>query len=107
TLGSGVSGSGSISIEAGAQLNAANIRQGALNVSGKAIVIPNGTVSGTSALSNLTIAGTTDNWSGQLDLTDNDLIVHSTAGNRTSDVQRISNQIRQGANFSANNSSLF
>jgi hypothetical protein len=48
----------------------------------------------------VSIAGATDNWTGRLDMVDKDLVQHSTSGTRVADAARITNQLKQGANFS-------
>jgi autotransporter-associated beta strand protein len=48
--------------------------------------------------SSLTIAGGNNAWTGQIDLKDNDVIVHSP-GTRTVVAARIINQLKQGSNF--------
>ena len=57
-------------VEAGATLNATRIREQSLNVNGNVRISPAGTNNGTSRLNSLTISG-----SGQLDLSDNDLVI--------------------------------
>src|SRR5207249_796909 len=49
-------------------------------------------------LNGLTIAGTTNSWSGKLDLADNDLIVHASAGTVASVAATIANQVKAGIN---------
>jgi hypothetical protein len=48
----------------------------------------------------LSIAGTTNAWSGKLDIKDNDVILRSSPANRLGDFARVTNQLKQGANFS-------
>jgi hypothetical protein len=48
----------------------------------------------------LTIAGSTDQWTGKFDLNDNDLILHSTSAARFDAAAQAANQIKQGFNLS-------
>src|SRR5205814_3418132 len=74
-------------------LNAASVRDNTLNVVGRAVVLPNGTSTGTSRVNNLIIDGTTNNWSGRFNLGDNDLIVDYSGA---SPLVTIANQIKSG-----------
>jgi hypothetical protein len=98
---------GSTIVESGATVSAAVIREQALTVGGKVAIAANGTNAATSDLGALAIAGTSDNWTGQLDLKNNDAIVHSGAANRVADAARFTNQLKQGSNFASNNSAQF
>ena len=70
-----ISGPGNLSVAGGAALTAAGIRQNALTVGGSATIAPDGV--GASRLNSLAIAGGAAP-TGQLDLTNNDLIVDYT-----------------------------
>jgi hypothetical protein len=98
---------GSTSVGGGAVVSAAVIREQGLSIGGRVAIAPNGTNAGTSVLGALAIAGTNDNWTGQLDLKNNDAIVHSSAGSRGGDAARFINQLKQGSNFGSNNASEF
>src|SRR4029077_1566631 len=78
-----------------ATLTATTIRESELRVEGLAFVEKDGTSAATSRVNTLTIDGTTDNWTGTLDLNDNDLIV-DYAG--TNPLPTIRNQLRAGYN---------
>jgi len=76
-----------------------NVRALALSVRGGAVEIaPNGTVAGTSAISELTIAGIPDSWTARLDLTNNDAVLHSSAANKSANLARLYNQLKHGFN---------
>jgi hypothetical protein len=103
-----LSGAGKTHVSAGASLTADSIWQNTLSVAGQVNIRPNGTVAGTSVVSTLDIAGTTDNWTGRLDIADNDVVIHSSAANRQADVDRITNQLKLGLNATTNsNQALF
>jgi fibronectin-binding autotransporter adhesin len=81
-------------------LTANSVHAGIMNVSaGKMVIAPNGTSTGTSVVSALTIAGASDAWTSQLDVKDNDIIVHSDNANRVGQAASITNQLKQGSNF--------
>jgi hypothetical protein len=76
-----------------------NIRAAGLTINGGTVTIaPNGANAGTSAVGALTIAGATDAWTAKLDLTNNDVVVQSTAANKAADFSRLYNQVKQGFN---------
>jgi hypothetical protein len=74
-------------------LSADSIRENRLNVFGTAHINPNGTPAGVSHLKSLTIDGTTNNWSGKLDLTNNALVLDYDGA---SPIATIANQIKSG-----------
>src|SRR5207247_10785946 len=80
----------------------------AIGAGSKLSFAANGTTSALSVLSALSIAGGTDVWTGQLDVNDNDVVLHSSSANRVADVARITNQLKQGLNAAGNsNTALF
>ena len=83
--------SGSSIVAGGSSLVADSIREVALNVIGSGKITPNGTSAGTSRVQSLTIDGTTDNWDGKLDLSNNAMIVDYTGA---SPIATIANQIK-------------
>jgi hypothetical protein len=92
---------GTTNVLTGGSLTATYVRSSTLSIAAgtTATIRANPTATaGTSKVSNLLIAGTTDTWTGKLDLTNNDLIVQSTAANAAGDLARITNQLKQGYN---------
>ena len=89
---------GSTTVDSGASVIASHIRESALTIAGKVIIAPNGTPTGTSDLGALIIAGSNNAWTGVLDLTDNDLVVRSTAAGSNAALATLSNQVRSGLN---------
>jgi hypothetical protein len=84
---------GTTSVTAGSALTATYVRGNVLSIAagGTATIRSNNNPSSSvSSVSNLTITG------GLLDLTDNDLIVHSTAANRAADLATIVSELKQG-----------
>src|SRR5439155_8473647 len=56
----------------------------------------------------LNIAGSDNAWTAQLDVTDNDVVLHSSSANRIAKVAEITNQLKQGLNATTNsNTALF
>jgi hypothetical protein len=51
------------------------------------------------SVDSLSSAGTTDAWTSQIDVKDNDMIVHSSSSARVAKAAEITNQLKQGANF--------
>jgi autotransporter-associated beta strand protein/probable HAF family extracellular repeat protein len=97
-----IAGPGVLVKRSGGNLTIASISAGGLEVQGGKVTLASagaGGGAGASALGRLTLAGSPGLWSAQLDLTDNDLILHSAADTRADDADRIRNQLRQGANF--------
>jgi T5SS/PEP-CTERM-associated repeat protein len=78
---------GSTVVEAPASVTASYFREDSLTVNGHAIISTGG---GTSHLNELNIEGSTDNWSGKLDLKNNSLVLEG--GN----LSVITNQIKNG-----------
>jgi autotransporter-associated beta strand protein len=89
-----VTGTGSLNVAAGGSLTADYVRQGTLTVAGTTTVRPRASGGATSAVKALVIAGTTNLWTGKLDLNDTALVVDYT-GN-PSPLPTVSNQIRRG-----------
>jgi hypothetical protein len=90
----------SVTKEGNGKLEVNNIRAGGLSVNaGNVTITANGTQSGTSIVNALTIAGASDAWTAQLDIKDNDVIVHSDDAGRVAKAAEITNQLKQGANF--------
>ncbi len=90
---------GQTNVSGGSTLNATYVRGTGLSIAAGGLVQiqSNPTFgSGTSKVSSLSIAGTTGAWTGQLDLTNNPLVVESTTGNAASDLARLSNMVKQG-----------
>ncbi|HUO07879.1 MAG TPA: hypothetical protein VM008_06245 [Phycisphaerae bacterium] len=73
---------------------------GNMIVNGSVQLVPDGTNAATCALNNLLLAGSTNNWSGQFDLTNNKLIVETTAGNKAATLATIRNQVLYGMTHS-------
>ena len=94
----GISGNGTLQVDAGATLTSDGAQVATLIVNGTHVIRPNLTVAGTSVVSNLTLAGTTNNWAGHLDLSGNKLIVE-TASKATA-IATLQNQVA----FAASNS---
>jgi hypothetical protein len=74
-------------------LNASFIRDNTLSVVGKAAIAPAGTPALVSRLNTLQIDGTPDNWSGVLDMSDNDLILDYGG---VTPIATVANQIKTG-----------
>jgi autotransporter-associated beta strand protein len=95
-----VSGAGTLNKIGVGNLTVNSVRSGGLNVgAGKVTIAQNGTNAATSIVNTLSIAGATDNWTAQLDVKDNDVIVHSDDAGRIAKAAEITNQLKQGANF--------
>jgi hypothetical protein len=78
------------------------VRAAALDVAaGKVRILTGGGQEGVSVVNDLIIAGATDNWTGTLDLADNDLVVRADAANRDVTLARIVNQIKHGRDTGA------
>ncbi len=58
----------------------------------------NGSAQGASKLSSLTLAGSTGAWTGKLDITNNLLVVETTAGNKVPQLAQILNQVTNNSN---------
>jgi hypothetical protein len=69
-------------------------------VNGSLQFAPNGTDAATSGLNNLLLAGSTNNWTGQLDLTNNKLVVETTAANKAATLATLTNQVLYGLTHS-------
>lgn len=87
---------GNTNLSAGASLTASSIRGQNLNLSATSNVkiTPNGTSAGTSVITSLGMAGSTDHWQGQIDLTNNDLIIDYGPG--ADPMAEIASMLRQG-----------
>ena len=96
-------GTGNLAVSTGATLTSDGITLNALTVNGKIVVRPNGTTTGTSKVNALTLAGTTSNWSGALDLTNNKLIVEDATTHNTT-LATLQNQVASGV---ANTAGIF
>ncbi len=94
-----ISGTGTLQVDAGATLTSDGAQVSTLIVNGTHIIRPNLTAAGTSVVSNLTLAGATNNWTGHLDLSGNKLIVE-TASKATA-IATLQNQIAFGTGNSA------
>jgi hypothetical protein len=76
-----------------------NVRAQSLSINGGTVAIaPNGTPAGTSALSALSIAGAPDAWTAELDLANNDVVLHTGGANKQIEFLRLHNQVKQGFN---------
>ena len=87
-----ISGIGNTNVSSGSTLTANSIQQNMLFVNGNVTILtgsPHNSSAGVSVVSTLNIAGTTNAWTAQLDLTNNDLIVHSGS------LAMLNNQIQQ------------
>ena len=89
-------GTGNIAINPGATLIADGITLNTLAINGKLVVRSNGTSTGTSRVNALQLAGSSSNWSGALDLTNNKLIVEDAASLAT-----LQDQVAFGLNGTA------
>jgi hypothetical protein len=91
-----ITGGGNITVESDGKLAAASIRQSSLTVNGTTTVTPRSSSTNASSilsiLSSLTITGSTNAWTGTLDLNNNDLIIHH------GDLATTTNQIKSGFN---------
>ena len=94
---------GSTVVGTAAMVSVSHIRETALTVEGDFRVNPDGTSAGTSRLKFLTIAGAPGAWTGQLDLTDNDLVIDYTIDDQhpTSPGATLRQQIASGYNGGA------
>ena len=83
-----------------ATLTATFVRQASLAIENGSSVnaLPNGGPGGTSVLGSLSIAGAPDAWTAKLNLSNNDAVVQSTTANKTADLGRLYNQLKQGFN---------
>ncbi len=90
---------GTTTVATGASLTAAHIRQDTLAASGTVTIAPQvgprNTAATVSIVNQLNVAGATDAWTGKLDLTNNDLIIHG--GN----LAQVSNQLKAGLNLAS------
>ncbi len=82
------SGAGNLALTGSTSLGGLNILTGAVTLNGSRLTV----------LKNLTFGGTTNSWTGKLDLTSNDIIVQ---GAGPAGLTNIVNQIKTGANFSS------
>ncbi len=102
-----VSGAGSLVVDAGSSLTARQIKQNALSISGSATVTLNPSGSGNAAhparpnnvnfsstISSLSLGGTTDAWTGTLDIGNNGLVIAYGAG--TDPFTMITNMVKSG-----------
>ena len=69
---------------------------GAAIVNGTLQFSPDGSDAGTSSLSNLLLAGSTDNWSGRVDLANNKWVVETTAGNKSAMLAKLRDAVAYG-----------
>ncbi len=74
---------------------------GAAIVNGTLQFSPDGTDAGTSSLNNLLLAGSTDNWSGHVDLANNELVVETTAGNKAALLATLRDEVAYGMTHDA------
>src|SRR5262249_44636287 len=76
---------------------------------GKVVIAANGTNTGLSVVNDLHINGTStaNACTGQLDVKDNDVVIHTTGALRAGTVDTITNQLKQGSNFAQGNAALF
>jgi autotransporter-associated beta strand protein len=92
-----ISGPGTAIIDSSATVTSDGATVGALVINGTQVVRSNGGAAGASKLSSLVIAGSTDAWSGKLDLTNNALILTSPdATAKATLAARVKNQIGTG-----------
>ncbi|MGN6369468.1 MAG: autotransporter-associated beta strand repeat-containing protein [Phycisphaerae bacterium] len=94
TSTAGISGAGSLSVDAGANLTSDAISVNTLTIGGSVHIRANG--NSTSTLSALILAGGTDNWTGAFDLTNNKLIVNDGGISRASTIATLQNEIKYG-----------
>jgi hypothetical protein len=92
-----IAGTGNVAVSPTATLLTQALRITSLTLGGTARLLPAG--AGASKLDALVIAGSTNNWTGQLDLTDNALVIQSTGpGEKAGQIPAIQNQILSGKN---------
>ncbi len=96
-------GTGNLTVNAGATLTSDGITLNALTLNGKLVVRANATSTGTSKVNALTLAGSTGNWSGALDLTNNKVVVEDAATHNTT-LATLQNQVAFGL---ANTAGIF
>ncbi len=83
---------GSTTVSAGSSLTASYVRGNTLSVGagGNVKIAANSSVNnGVSRLTGLTIAGSSGHWTGQFDLTNQAIVLESTAANRAADFARV------------------
>jgi autotransporter-associated beta strand protein len=95
----GISGAGNLSIVPGASLVSDGISLNALSVGGSVQIRSNGT--STSKFNSLTLAGSTDNWTGAFDFTNNKVIVEDGSLSRATTIATLQNQLAYGKTHSA------
>jgi hypothetical protein len=88
-------GATTVTVSSGARLNANRVRQNTLTVNGSVRMNADSSTNGVSNVKTLNIAGTTNAWTGKLDLNTNSMVVDWTS---TSPLTNIINQIKQGFN---------
>ena len=77
------------------------ILQSTLTINGSLQIRPNATATGTTKINTLTIAGTTNAWTGMLDLTNNKLIVEPSAATKSTALATLQNQLAFGRTHTA------
>jgi hypothetical protein len=95
----GISGNGTVQVDAGVTLTSDGAKVSTLIINGTHAIRSNATAAGTSVVSNLTLAGTTDNWTGHLDLTGNKLIVNATS--KATALATLQNEVAFGTTHAA------
>ncbi|HUO07141.1 MAG TPA: PEP-CTERM sorting domain-containing protein [Phycisphaerae bacterium] len=96
----GISGTGTVQVDAGATLTSDGAKVGTLVVNGTHIIRANATSAGTSLVSSLTIAGSTGNWTGHLDLSGTKLVVEA-AVSKPAVIATLQNQAAYGVTHTA------
>jgi autotransporter-associated beta strand protein len=100
TVGGTNTYTGATTVNAGTLILASSITKSSeLNIQPGAIAELAAGGGNTLATPSLVIAGATDAWTAQLDVKDNDVIVHSDDASRVAKAAEITNQLKQGANF--------
>ena len=88
-----ISGAGALTISGGSA-TAQSLLLSSLSLSntGSLQILPNGSNTTTSKISTLTLAGSTSNWTGSLDLTNNKLILEPTVATKSAALANLQNQ---------------
>jgi len=89
-------GSGTVTATGASPLVSDGITASRLIVNNSDQIRSNGSASGASKVSSLTLAGTTNAWTGKLDITNNLLVVEATPANKAAQLAQIFNQVANG-----------
>jgi len=92
----GLTGTGTATVASGASLTSDGVQLSQLTVNGAHTIRLDGSATGASLISSLTLAGTTNAWTGKLDITNNLLVVEATPANKAAQLAQIFNQVANG-----------